>query len=120
LLCSGDPDPHVPRARVEESAGILSAMDAAVTTKHYPGRPAARNENGYHVCPARPAEQGKRDLTAETQSPARGCHRLRHPRPCSSTTARSAGSSGAPAWSTALPACGPVVIHAPPRWPCAA
>lgn len=39
LLCSGDPDPHVPWARVEESAAILSAMGAAVTTKRYPGRP---------------------------------------------------------------------------------
>jgi predicted esterase len=39
LLCSGDPDPHVPWARVEESAEILSAMGAKVTTKRYPGRP---------------------------------------------------------------------------------
>jgi phospholipase/carboxylesterase len=39
LLCSGDPDPHVPWARVEESAVILSGMGAAVTTKRFPGRP---------------------------------------------------------------------------------
>jgi phospholipase/carboxylesterase len=39
LLCSGDPDPHVPWARVEESAAILQAMGAKVTTKRYPGRP---------------------------------------------------------------------------------
>ena len=39
LLSSGDPDPHVPWARVEESAAILSAMGATVTTKRYPGRP---------------------------------------------------------------------------------
>jgi phospholipase/carboxylesterase len=39
LLCSGDPDPHVPWARVEESAAILTAMRATVTTKRYPGRP---------------------------------------------------------------------------------
>ena len=39
LLCSGDPDPHVPWARVEESAEILAAMGAKVTTKRYPGRP---------------------------------------------------------------------------------
>jgi predicted esterase len=39
LLCSGDPDPHVPWARVEESAAILSGMGAAVTTKRFPGRP---------------------------------------------------------------------------------
>lgn len=39
LLCSGDPDPHVPRQRVEESASILRSMGAVVTTKIYPGRP---------------------------------------------------------------------------------
>lgn len=39
LLSSGDPDPHVPWQRVEESAAILRSMGAAVTTKRYPGRP---------------------------------------------------------------------------------
>jgi predicted esterase len=39
LLCSGDPDPHVPWTRVEESAAILGVMGAMVTTKRYPGRP---------------------------------------------------------------------------------
>lgn len=39
LLSSGDPDPHVPWPRVEESASILSAMGAAVTLRRYPGRP---------------------------------------------------------------------------------
>lgn len=39
LLCSGDPDPHVPWARVQESAAILTAMGADVTTRRYPGRP---------------------------------------------------------------------------------
>jgi phospholipase/carboxylesterase len=39
LLCSGDPDPHVPWTRVEDSAAILGAMGATVTTKRYPGRP---------------------------------------------------------------------------------
>jgi len=38
LLCSGDPDPHVPWTRVEESAAILGAMGAKVTTKRYSGR----------------------------------------------------------------------------------
>lgn len=38
LLCSGDPDPHVPWQRVEESAAILAAMGAVVTAKRYPGR----------------------------------------------------------------------------------
>jgi phospholipase/carboxylesterase len=39
LLCSGDPDSHVPWQRVEESATILNTMGAKVTTKRYPGRP---------------------------------------------------------------------------------
>jgi phospholipase/carboxylesterase len=39
LLSSGDPDPHVPWARVEESAAILTGMGAKVMTKRYPGRP---------------------------------------------------------------------------------
>jgi phospholipase/carboxylesterase len=39
LLSSGDPDPHVPWQRVEESAAILRSMGAAVATKRYPGRP---------------------------------------------------------------------------------
>ena len=39
LLLSGDPDPHVPWTRVEESAAILRAMGANVVAKSYPGRP---------------------------------------------------------------------------------
>lgn len=39
FLGSGDPDPHVPWARVEESAVVLRAMGAKVATKRYPGRP---------------------------------------------------------------------------------
>ena len=38
LLCSGDPDPHVPWQRVEESAFVLRSMGATVTTQRYPGR----------------------------------------------------------------------------------
>jgi len=36
---SGDPDPHVPWARVQESAEILAAMGAVVTARRYPHRP---------------------------------------------------------------------------------
>lgn len=36
---SGDPDPHVPWSRVEESARVLTAMGARVTTRRYPGKP---------------------------------------------------------------------------------
>lgn len=39
LLASGEPDPHVPWSRVEETAHILSGMGAVVTTRRYPGRP---------------------------------------------------------------------------------
>jgi predicted esterase len=38
FLGSGDPDPHVPWSRVEESAGILENMNAKVTLRRYPGR----------------------------------------------------------------------------------
>ncbi len=36
---SGDPDPHVPWQRVEQSARILAEMGAAVTSRRYPNRP---------------------------------------------------------------------------------
>jgi phospholipase/carboxylesterase len=38
FLGSGDPDPHVPWARVQESAEILTGMGAIVTARRYPGR----------------------------------------------------------------------------------
>jgi predicted esterase len=38
FLGSGDPDPHVPWSRVEESASVLEAMNAKVTLRRYPGR----------------------------------------------------------------------------------
>ena len=36
---SGDPDPHVPWSRVEESARVLTAMGANVTSRRYLGKP---------------------------------------------------------------------------------
>ena len=39
LLSTGDPDPHVPLSRVEESASILREMNADVLLKIYEGRP---------------------------------------------------------------------------------
>lgn len=36
---SGDPDPHVPWKRVQESARIFAAMGAVVTARRYPNRP---------------------------------------------------------------------------------
>ena len=38
LLLSGDPDPHVPWSRVEESAAELKPMGAEVTAIRYAGR----------------------------------------------------------------------------------
>jgi phospholipase/carboxylesterase len=37
FLGSGDPDPHVPRSRVDETEAVLSRMGAAVTKRIYPG-----------------------------------------------------------------------------------
>lgn len=37
LLAAGDPDPHVPWQRVEESAIVLRDLGAYVTLKRYPG-----------------------------------------------------------------------------------
>ena len=36
---SGDPDPHVPWERVQESTRILAEMGAVVTARRYPNRP---------------------------------------------------------------------------------
>ncbi|WP_263411411.1 alpha/beta hydrolase [Terriglobus tenax] len=39
LLSSGDPDPHVPWARVEQTAELLTRIGGVVTVNRYPGRP---------------------------------------------------------------------------------
>ena len=39
LLSSGDPDPHVPWARVAQSAELLTGIGGRVTLRRYPGRP---------------------------------------------------------------------------------
>ena len=39
FLGAGDPDPHVPWQRVQESATVLSNLGAEVTLKRYPGMP---------------------------------------------------------------------------------
>jgi predicted esterase len=36
---SGDPDPHVPWVRVQQSADIFKGMNASVTLRRYPGKP---------------------------------------------------------------------------------
>jgi len=42
---TSDPDPHVPVARVDESARVLERMDAHVTKRIYPGMPHTVNED---------------------------------------------------------------------------
>ncbi|PTX14162.1 phospholipase/carboxylesterase [Pontibacter mucosus] len=39
LITTGDPDPHVPVSRVEETVAVLEKLGAKVTKKIYPGRP---------------------------------------------------------------------------------
>ena len=39
LITTGDPDPHVPLSRVEESVEVLKGLGADVTLKVYPGKP---------------------------------------------------------------------------------
>jgi len=45
FLGAGDPDPHVPWKRIEETASVLSALGAAVTLRRYPGLPHTINED---------------------------------------------------------------------------
>jgi len=42
---AGDPDPHVPWKRVEESASVLSALGGVVTLRRYPGLPHTINQD---------------------------------------------------------------------------
>ena len=39
LITTGDPDPHVPLSRVQESVKVLEQHNALITLKVYPGRP---------------------------------------------------------------------------------
>jgi phospholipase/carboxylesterase len=45
FLGAGDPDPHVPWERVEESASVLSALGGSVTLRRYPGLPHTINRD---------------------------------------------------------------------------
>lgn len=44
LLAAGDPDPHVPWKRVQETANVLSALGGVVKLQHYPGLPHTINQ----------------------------------------------------------------------------
>jgi phospholipase/carboxylesterase len=48
FLGSGDPDPHVPFKRIEESASILSGLGGVVTLRRYPGLPHTVNADEIH------------------------------------------------------------------------
>lgn len=39
LITTGDPDPHVPVSRVEETVAVMEQLGAKVTKRVYPGRP---------------------------------------------------------------------------------
>jgi phospholipase/carboxylesterase len=45
FLGAGDPDPHVPWRRVEESASVLSGLGGEVTLQRYPGLPHTINRD---------------------------------------------------------------------------
>ncbi|MBX3169057.1 MAG: alpha/beta fold hydrolase [Candidatus Eremiobacteraeota bacterium] len=52
FLGSGDPDPHVPFRRVEESALSLRGLGARVETRRYPGMPHTINHDQLNHCRA--------------------------------------------------------------------
>lgn len=50
FLGTGDPDPHVPFARVQETAAVLQRMEAVIELRRYPGMPHTINEDELGVC----------------------------------------------------------------------
>jgi phospholipase/carboxylesterase len=52
FIGTGDPDPHVPVSRVQDSAALLQRMNAAITARVYPGV-------GHTIIPAELAEAAK-------------------------------------------------------------
>lgn len=52
FLGSGDPDPHVPFGRVEESAQLLTSLGAQVELRRYPRMPHAINHDQLTYCRA--------------------------------------------------------------------
>ena len=50
FLGSGDPDPHVPFSRVQESARLLRALGAQVEARRYPGLPHTINDDELNYC----------------------------------------------------------------------
>lgn len=62
FLGSGDPDPHVPWERVEETASVLRTLGAIVSLRRYPGMPHTINgdeiEQARHILSQLVAQQG--------------------------------------------------------------
>ena len=52
FLGCGDPDPHIPFARVLESESVFKAMGAEVEVRRYPGRPHTISRDELAVCKA--------------------------------------------------------------------
>jgi predicted esterase len=52
FLGSGDPDPHVPFARVLETESVFQSIGATVEVRRYPGRPHSISEDELAVCRA--------------------------------------------------------------------
>jgi predicted esterase len=50
FLGSGDPDPHIPLERVEETDRVLSRMGAIVDRRRYPGLPHTINQEEISAC----------------------------------------------------------------------
>lgn len=50
FLGAGDPDPHVPYERVQETAEVLTRMGAVVDLRRYPGMPHTINEDELEAC----------------------------------------------------------------------
>ncbi|MBS2035518.1 alpha/beta fold hydrolase [bacterium] len=58
FLGSGDPDPHVPWARVQASAELLAGLGAQVEARRYPGLPHTINADQLAYCRALLAPKG--------------------------------------------------------------
>jgi predicted esterase len=52
FLGSSDVDPHVPYARVRETADVFQRMNAAVDLRIYPGMPHTINQDEFDACRA--------------------------------------------------------------------
>jgi predicted esterase len=50
FLGAGDPDPHVPFERVEETGAVLTRMGGQVELRRYPGMSHTVNEDELNAC----------------------------------------------------------------------